>query len=152
LLHYRRKWVSLALVLLLYTLGGFFLVPIVLNNLIVDMVRQDLGREASFEKIHFNPFHLTLKADGFKFVDSDGELLVQFDQFFVNFQLSSLFKWAWIFREISLDGAHLNYERFTPEDSRLSRLRPDYQSTPITSLTGSRTEGWTLSWMAYRLN
>jgi uncharacterized protein involved in outer membrane biogenesis len=126
--NYRRKRFWLVLLFLLYTLSGFFLVPVLLNKVVVDTVREDLGREASFENIHFNPFLLALKVHGFVLTDTDGEVLAEFDRLFVDFQASSLFRWAWTFREISLDGFDILFERFELEDSRLSRLQSDLQA------------------------
>jgi len=137
----RRTWAWLLAIILLYTLSGFFLVPVLLNKLVVDTVRKDLGREASIQKIHFNPFQLTLKAQGFELKDTDGETLAGFDQLFLNFQVSSLFKWTWTFREISLDGLDLLIERFEPGDSRLSRLLGDIRSSRQQSTPGTTESG-----------
>lgn len=136
-----RLWITLTTLLAVYTLGGFFGVPALLNKQVVDTLRQDLGREASFEKIHFNPFKLTLKAEGFELRDTDGESLARFDRFFVNFQAVSLFKWTWIFREVSLDGLDLLVERFESGESRPGRLVRDLQASREPADTGQEPDG-----------
>lgn len=123
-----RVAIWLAALLLAYTLSGFFLVPAALDYWVVEKIRKDLGRETSFEKIQFNPYQLKLQADGFELLDTDGERLLGFDRLRVNFQLSSLFNWAWTFREVSLDGLDLLIERFEPSDSRLTRLAADLEA------------------------
>jgi hypothetical protein len=125
----RRIWVALTALLVLYALGGFFLVPALLKKQVVDTFRQDLAREANLKKIHFNPFQLTLKAEGFELRDTDGVTLANFDRFFVNLQVSGLFKWTWTFREISLDGLDLLIERFESGDSRIGRLLADFEAS-----------------------
>ena len=127
-----RQWVNprrmrfwAIVLLLLYTLGGFFAVPVLVEKLVSDAVRDDLDRAASIARVRFNPYVLSLEVSGFDLKDKDAVSLAAFDRLFVNFQLSSLFRWAWTFREISLDGAVVQLERFAPGDSRLTRLMAD---------------------------
>ena len=61
--------------------------------------------------------------------DLDEEKLLTFEEFFVNFQLSSLFNWAWTFDEIRLDDAYLLFERFSDQSSRLGSLIEDFERT-----------------------
>ena len=121
--HRKRFW---AVVLLaLYTLTGFFLAPVLVKSLAINVARDDFGREASIERVRFNPFVLCLDISGFTLTDPDGVKHAGFDRFFVNMQLSSLFRWAWTFREISLEGFDLLLERYAVGDSRMSRLVAD---------------------------
>jgi cAMP-dependent protein kinase regulator len=62
--------------------------------------------------VRFNPFVLSLEVTGFTMLDTDAVALAEFDRFFANFQLSSLFRWAWTFRELSLEGFNARFERF----------------------------------------
>lgn len=126
---YRRLLTGLSALLLLYTLGGFFLVPTLIEKQFVDTFRQDLAREASFDHVRFNPFLLTLDAGGFELKDTDGVSLLSFDRFFVNLQLSGLFQWTWTFREVSLDGLDLLIERFESGETRIGRLVTDFQAS-----------------------
>ena len=124
-LDYRRKRFWLLVAVLVYTLAGFFLVPAVISHYTVKNIHESMDRAATIAEVRFNPYVLSLQVDGFALADKDGETLVSFDTFFVNFQLSSLFRWAWTFREIRLDGPYLLHERFTVDESRLSRLLAD---------------------------
>jgi len=124
----KRFWAIL--LVLLYTVFGFFLVPVLVNKLVVDTARENFGREASLEKVRFNPYTLNLRATGFGLIDTDDVKLAAFDELVVNFQLSSLFRRAWTFREIRLDGAYLHFERFALDDTRLSRFLADADSAP----------------------
>ena len=126
-LHPRRKRFWLIALLLLYTLGGFFAVPPLVKRMAVDAILDGAGREATIEDVRFNPYVLSLEIEGFAVQDTDGAKLTSFDRLFVNFQLSSLFRWAWTFREISVDGPYHLIERFAPGDSRLTRLLADVQ-------------------------
>jgi len=127
-----RKWLDprrlrfWAVVLVtVYTLAGFFGVPALVRSLIVDGVRESMGRDVSIEGVRFNPYALRLEIEGLQLHDTDGELLAAFDRFVVNLQASSLFRWAWTFREVRLEGPFALLERFAPGDSRLTRLLAD---------------------------
>ncbi len=112
-------------VILLYTLVGFFLVPHLLKNGVISFIENDLGRNTHIEKVEFNPYVLSLRVLGFELIDTDQVRLAAFDQLFVNFQLSSLVNWAWTFDEINLRGSYFYFERFTVDNTRLSRLVED---------------------------
>jgi len=121
----RRKRFWATVLVILYTVSGFLLVPVAVESLTIGTLRDSLGREATIERVRFNPYVLSLEVNGFAMADPDGVTLVEFDRFFANFQLSSLFRWAWTFRELSLEGFNARFERFAPGDSRLSRLLAD---------------------------
>ncbi|MEE8340036.1 MAG: DUF748 domain-containing protein [Xanthomonadales bacterium] len=124
-LNPRRKRFWAVVAVLLYTLLGFFVVPLVVKNSILNLIQDDFARSAKIKKVEFNPYVLSLRMQGFELDDSDGVSLAAFDEFYVNFQLSSLFRWAWTFREIRLVNPYFFFERFAPGDSRLSRLLAD---------------------------
>ena len=120
----RKRFWAIAAVLF-YTLFGFFAAPPIVEKIAIDFVREDLGRTAVIEKIEVNPYVMSLRVQGFEMDDSDGVRLAAFDEFFINFQLSSLFNWAWTFEEIRLTGSYFLFERFDPQSSRLSNLLTD---------------------------
>jgi len=119
----KRLWLLLACIL--YTLIGFFLVPLLVKDSIISFIHDDLGREATIEKVEFNPYALSLRVKGFEMRDKDTVRLAAFDEFFVNLQTSSLFRWAWTFREINLSGSYFFFERYDVGDNRLSRILTD---------------------------
>jgi hypothetical protein len=121
----RRKRFWAWVLLLLYTVIGFFALPPLLESLAVSALRDSTGREAVIEQIRVNPYVLSVEVNGFALSDTDGAELAGFDRLFVNFQLSSLFNWALTFREFSVDDLRLLFERFAPGDSRLTRLLAD---------------------------
>ena len=118
----RRKRFWAAIFVLLYTVTGFFVVPAVLQNQLVHQIDKHLHRDAVVEKIAFNPFALSLRMQGFEIRDRDQASLAKFDDFYINFQVSSLFRWAWTFAEIRLTSPQISWERFDDGTSRLDRL------------------------------
>ena len=118
----KRFWLIIAI--LAYTLLGFFAAPLLIKNSILSLIHKDLNRNAHIERVELNPYSLSLSIQGFEMIDQDEVRLATFDEFFVNFQLSSLFRWAWTFDEIRLTAPYFFFERFKENDSRLSRLLP----------------------------
>jgi hypothetical protein len=119
----KRFWAIAAITL--YALLGFFAAPWLLKKSVIDFVNTDLGRQASIEKVKVNPFTLSLTVTGFEMQDTDSARLAALGQLHVNLQLSSLYRRAWTFREISLDRPYFLFERYTSDESRLSRLLAD---------------------------
>jgi hypothetical protein len=111
----RKRFWAVAL-LLLYTLAGFLLAPLLLRNALVDWAGEDLQREARVGKVRVNPYVLSLAIEDFELLDTDGVSLVSLDELFVNFQLSSLFRWAWTFDEIRVGKPQLLLERFAVDE------------------------------------
>lgn len=132
-----RRWLFWVLILLLaYTLGGFLGAPRLLERIATRQVAE-LDRTLSFGDIKVNPFLLTLQLKDAEMHDTDGVLLFSFDDYFFNFQASSLFRWAWTFKEIRLSGLQLNWERFAPGDDRFGRLIGSFpaEEEPTTEVT-----------------
>lgn len=121
----RRKRCWLLIALLFYSVLGFFAVSAIVKTKLVDLIEEDLGREVHIQSVFFNPYALSLRIRQFEMRDTDRVRLAAFDDFYVNFQLSSLFRWAWTFREIRLDNSYVFYERFDAVDSRISRMLAD---------------------------
>ena len=118
----RRPWLWLIVVLALYTLGGFFLAPWYIKKTEIAEVKERFNRTATLARVAVNPFLLTLSREDNAVLDPDGTVVLSYDRYFMNFQLSSLFNWAWTFSEVRIEGLIVNEERFGPNDSRLGRL------------------------------
>ncbi|MFZ1074450.1 MAG: DUF748 domain-containing protein [Verrucomicrobiia bacterium] len=98
----RRKWALWILwLLLLYTLVGFLILPPIIRVVAVKQLSKQLNREVSIQKVELNPFVLSCTVRGLLIKDKDGEPFVSWDEVYVNFQLSSFFGKAWVFKEIS---------------------------------------------------
>lgn len=98
----QRIAVILAAIWLLYALIGYFLLSPWLRGTLQGTVSEVTGRQVELERVVFNPLALSLSVQGFALKDNDGGTLFGFDEFYANFQLSSLFRWSWHFDRISL--------------------------------------------------
>jgi len=101
-LRRKRVWIPLAL-FAAYTLFGFLVLPGILRDQIVQGIRQNLKREARLTRVRVNPLNLSLALEGFDLRDPDGTSFVAFDRLYLDFQLSSLVRWAITFRKFELD-------------------------------------------------
>ena len=98
-----KKPAIIALVsLCLYAICGFLIAPAIIKSQIPAIVADQLGRRATVEQIRMNPFALSLTVKGFKLEEPNGETFVGFEDLYVNFQLSSLFRLTFTFGEISI--------------------------------------------------
>lgn len=124
----KRFWVLVSLAV--YTLVGIFLAPWVTQRLVVAELGELLERPVTLERVRINPFVLSLEANDFAVREQDGRPLIGFERLFVNFQLSSLFRWAWTFREITLEGPSAAVRRDAEGQINLARLLPETSDEP----------------------
>ncbi len=99
----RRGLLWLAAALALYTLAGFFLLPPILRSQMVKRLPEIVKRQASVRQVKVNPWALSLTVRGLALTEADGRPFASWEELYVNFQASSLFRWAWTFDEIRLE-------------------------------------------------
>ena len=111
--RYRKSLIIAAATIVVYALLGFFLAPWLVKNTATNAVRDNLGVELSLQQVSINPFVLSLRIDGLELDEPDGDPFLTVQRIFINFQLSSLFRWALTFREFHIDSPELHLERNT---------------------------------------
>ena len=111
--------------ILIYTLVGFFLLPYLLQSQLTRYVAKDLNRTVQVEKVHLNPYAMTLEISDLELKEASGERILAFDRFFMDFELKSLFRWAWTFSDISLDNLVLLLDIAPDKTVNLNRLIQD---------------------------
>ena len=89
--------------LLIYALFVFFLVPPIVRWYVPRYTHDKLQCDGRLDKVRTNPFLLTFEANGFNLSQSDGSSLAAFDRLFIDFEMKSFFRWATIFKEITLE-------------------------------------------------
>src|ERR1700744_1664109 len=99
----QRKWILWILALLVfYTVVGFLILPPIIRAVAVKVISRELDRETSIQKIKLNPYDFSVTVDGLLIKDKDGQPFVSWDEVYVNFQISSIFRKAWQFKQISV--------------------------------------------------
>ncbi len=107
----RRSGVALVIVLVLYTLGGFFGVPYVVTSIVPPRVSERLNGELTIDAATFNPFTLATTVSGLRVSDEAGREIVRFERFEGDFHaFGSLTSRGWRFRHARLLGPHVEAE------------------------------------------
>jgi len=94
----------------LYALLGFLLTPWVVTRYVSNYAVEKLKRKASIAEVRVNPFLFTFEAKDFVLEEADNRPIIGFDRLFVDFQLSSLFRWAWTFADVRIERPSLHIE------------------------------------------
>lgn len=99
----RSKWlIAVGSVVVVYTVVGFLVVPAVVKSQMLKILPGLTKRQVSVDRVKCNPYVLSLTIDGFSLKETNGDVFSSFGELYVNFQLSSIFKRAFVFDEISL--------------------------------------------------
>ena len=106
-----KTLVILAVLYVLYALLGFLVAPGLVQSNAREILADVTGREVQIQEVKINPLALSTTISGFAIKDEQTEILVGFDQLYVNFQLSSLFRWSWYFDQIAVDGLTVRARR-----------------------------------------
>jgi hypothetical protein len=111
---------AIVVVVFVYTLAGFFLVPRLVTRAVPAYAKEHLNRLAEIGAVRFNPFLFKLEVTRFRLQEADGRPLLAFDRLFVHFRPTSVFRPAWTFAEIALDGPRV--DAILSRDGRLNLL------------------------------
>ena len=117
----RLAILALSLVFI-YTFVGFFLVPYLIKAYAIPAIAEKLKRPVLVKEVQLNPFALSLRVTGFEIRESDQSALLGFDEFFINFQASSLIRRAYVFDTIRLTVPYVSARVFNDGRMNLAEL------------------------------
>ena len=128
--------------LVIYTISGFLLAPWLIRQQFPSLVEKHLGGKGSVAAVRINPFLLTFEATDLEVAESSGPPVLRTGRIFVDFEASSLLRWAWTFREIRIERPVINADLDAKENLNLARLlahrpadaAPAAQPAPATGL------------------
>lgn len=115
-----RLLIAATVLALLYLLLGFQVLPALGERYLPRYAAEQLQRKASVGEIRVNPLLFTVEINDFRLAEQDGAPIIGFKRLLVDFELSSLLRWAWTFANITLDGLDLRAE--IRPDGRLNLL------------------------------
>ncbi|MBI4537799.1 MAG: DUF748 domain-containing protein [candidate division NC10 bacterium] len=122
---------SFGLLLVLFTLFGFFALPLLLKSVLTQQLSEALHRPASIQEIRVNPYALSVTVRGFKVSERDGpETFVGFEELYVNAELSSILRRGPVLKEIRLTRPVLRLVRHAEERYNFSDLLTRAKPTP----------------------
>jgi len=115
---FKRGAIAVVAGVALFTLFGFFALPPILRHVAEGQIAEQLGRRASIGRIRVNPFALSVEIRDLTIYEPDGKTpFAGFARFYVNAQLSSIYRRAPVVKQVSLGGlrVHLVHLRQTPD-------------------------------------
>ena len=107
---YPRTVAAVVAVWFLYLVLGYFVAPRVIERAIPDFAVEHLQRTASVGAVRVNPLLFRVLVRDFALAERDGTPIVGFKRLLVDFELSSIARWAWTFSSIRLDGLDLRVD------------------------------------------
>ncbi|HMA84855.1 MAG TPA: DUF748 domain-containing protein [Desulfosalsimonadaceae bacterium] len=131
----KKTGIILGILILLYTISGFLVIPMVTEAILPDKLSAQLDRPVQVENVSLNPYTLTLSVKGLNIGEKSGDAdFVAFDEFFANIQWASLFKLGLVAREVRLKQPFVRVARISETEFNFSDLIPaekaDQKSEP----------------------
>jgi hypothetical protein len=108
--------------LLIYALAGFVGAPWLVRQQLPKLVEQHLGAQATIGDVRINPFLFKLELDELAINEKSGLPAFQVGKLLVDFETSSLLRWALTFREIRIEKPLINADLDAEENLNLARL------------------------------
>src|SRR6478736_2265837 len=118
----RKRRRGLLLAVVIYALVGFLILPAIVKWQLRKQLPGLTHRLAEVKQVRINPFALSLTIRGLSLTETNGTPFAAFDEFYANFELSSIFHWAWTFDEIRLVHPTANIVRLKSGDFNFSNL------------------------------
>jgi len=132
--------VGITLVLSLYTVVGFWILPPIVKRLLEKNLSEQLHRQVSIETIRINPYELSFSIKGFSVREVNSpEKFLAFQELYAVVQGGSIIERALILREVRLSGPYVNISRSADDRFNFSDLLDPKKTVPESS-SGSPAE------------
>lgn len=122
--------VSALVLLLLYALVGFLLLPWWLEKQVPSRLSQHLGWQGTVENIALNPFALSLEVSGLRAEDGASEPALDIQRLYVNLGFWPLFRGVTDFQEITLDQPHIRLDLMPGYELKAARDWAEHNPAP----------------------
>jgi hypothetical protein len=128
--HLRAIAIVAGLVLL-YTLGGFLLLPHLVRQQAIDYVQRDLGRKLAIGSLSFNPYSLQIEIHDLALREADDAPIASLALLRVRFSaIASLLHRAWSFAEVRLEQPVVQVLVYADGSLNLAKLAPPSAPKP----------------------
>jgi Domain of Unknown Function (DUF748) len=105
--RFRRNLWIVAVLLSLFTIIGFVVLPPILETQLEKRLSAELGRTVTVGKVRFNPYALSLTLENFDIRMKEGkESFLGWSRLYVDFDIWASLTGDWVLDEIELDGFH----------------------------------------------
>lgn len=112
----------IGVLLVMYAICGFLLAPWLVRQQLPGLVTKHLNAQGAIGSVYINPFLMIFDARDLVISEQNGAPVFQAGRVLVNFELSSLLRWAWTFSEIRIEQPVINAELDAKESLNLARL------------------------------
>jgi Domain of Unknown Function (DUF748) len=116
-------------ILIFYTIIGFLVLPPIIRAVAVRELSENLDRKVSIQKVKVNPFVPSVTIRGLLILDKDNQPFLSWNEVYVNLEISSIFRQAWTFREISVTGPFVRAEMNKNYTFNFSDILKKYSAT-----------------------
>lgn len=131
---------TIAIVLAVYAVAGFYIVPAVLKAKLPDMIEQQTGRKAAVERIQFNPFSLVASLRNVEVREKNDSPFAAFDHFHFDVNaIESIKQAALVIDDVRLEKPFVHIARQKSGDFNFSDLikeeaepKPEEEMFPVT--------------------
>ncbi len=103
----RAPAIVVAAILALYAIFGVWVAPGIVRSRTVSTLSEMTGRQVRLEDVSVNPFALSVTFRGFSIPDRDGNIILSFDELYVNYEIISLVTGAQTFSEMRFLNPHI---------------------------------------------
>jgi hypothetical protein len=106
------RWaIRIAIVLVLYTVIGFFVLPAIIKSQMLKRLPALTHRRVTIQDVKLNPYALSFTLRGFSLTETNGDEFASLGELYVNFESISLLKRGFVFKEISVKKPSANVVR-----------------------------------------
>ncbi|MDD7984126.1 DUF748 domain-containing protein [Lentisphaera marina] len=109
----RRIRITLLACTVFYFIFLGLIAPLIIRSQASKELSNLLQRPVQIEKVSINPFCNSLSIKNFSILEKDNKEFLHWDEFYINFELSSIFTFSWNFKEIALKEPKVNISRLT---------------------------------------
>ncbi len=117
-----KRLLIAAAVLVIYALVGFLLLPYLIERYVPAYAQEQLQRQASVGKVYVNPFLFSIEVNDFTLQEADGQPIATAQRLFVDFETSSLLRWAWTLADLQIIELDLHWAIDKTGRSNLTKL------------------------------
>lgn len=119
-----------AVLIVLYTITGFFILPAWLKGTLAQQLFQTLDRPVTIEKVRMNPFALTLDIDALQIEGKQTDVLLSCEHIRVDLSTASLFKLAPVISQVLVESPTIGLVRKKDGSFNISDLLVSNSADP----------------------
>lgn len=111
----RRIRITLSSCVLFYFIFLGLIAPVIIRSQASKQISELIKRPVQIEKISINPFCNSISIKNFAILEKDKKEFLSWEDFYINFELSSIFTFSWNFDEIALKKPQVKVSRLTAQ-------------------------------------